>query len=622
MSLQVWLPLNGDLHNQGLSGLTVTNSGATVNDNGKIGKCYYFNGSGQYLQLSKSLTNLYAGDFSWAIWLKPTDATRGIIFSEYSSTGSSNVAFELLANRVIRVYWNGSPDWSPGIALTQDIWSHVAITRTGNTLKVYVNGKLKATKSNATLTNRTSSSYIRLGDDYRGGTSVSYMGYMNDARIYDHCLSPKEVEEIAKGLVLHYKLDDRFCESTTNLITTQDGVSNTCYNGAINKYNYGTNTDMYKTTGVFQGKFCTKIYMGTAGNAAYPYIYFDPFNAKGTEIQTISFYYYPTIQNTLIAYSYNGTYNFSYTANGNKASVTNASQITIPVNIGTWNYITITAQKYDTTNTSRGIGYVRIGSSSHTSTTTDYWLFADIQVENKDHATGYAGVGGSRISTTIYDSSGYQNNGTIIGNLACDNNSPRYSLATNFNGSNAAIKVNNNNWLSQGMEEITINLWVKASSWPASIKFFSCTESGGFNTESGSSGYWRFPVHVYTNAEKTTTAYKYDSKEIKISALSTTEWNMITCIYSATGTKTYINGQLHHTYNNTSYGIHFNTNARLFFGCEANTANPTTPYFNGSLSDIRIYNTVLTESQIRELYNTSALVDNTGNIYSRELVQV
>ena len=42
MSLQIWLPLNGDLHNQGLSNLTVTNNGATVNNSGKIGKCYYF----------------------------------------------------------------------------------------------------------------------------------------------------------------------------------------------------------------------------------------------------------------------------------------------------------------------------------------------------------------------------------------------------------------------------------------------------------------------------------------------------------------------------------------------------------------------------------------------------
>ena len=45
MSLQVWLPLNGTTENLGLSTVTVTNNGATVNTSGKIGSCYSFDGN-------------------------------------------------------------------------------------------------------------------------------------------------------------------------------------------------------------------------------------------------------------------------------------------------------------------------------------------------------------------------------------------------------------------------------------------------------------------------------------------------------------------------------------------------------------------------------------------------
>lgn len=45
MALRVWLPLNGTLENKGISNVTVTNNNVTIDNNGKIGKCYYFNGS-------------------------------------------------------------------------------------------------------------------------------------------------------------------------------------------------------------------------------------------------------------------------------------------------------------------------------------------------------------------------------------------------------------------------------------------------------------------------------------------------------------------------------------------------------------------------------------------------
>ena len=51
MSLIHWWPLNGNLKDYGLLNTTLTNLNSTaINNNGKIGKCYYFNGSNNALR--------------------------------------------------------------------------------------------------------------------------------------------------------------------------------------------------------------------------------------------------------------------------------------------------------------------------------------------------------------------------------------------------------------------------------------------------------------------------------------------------------------------------------------------------------------------------------------------
>ena len=73
MALQVWLPLNGNLNNQGVSNLSFTNNNLTFSDSGIIGKAGDFNGS----NYAESTTTFGEGITTWSIatWIKPSSTT-------------------------------------------------------------------------------------------------------------------------------------------------------------------------------------------------------------------------------------------------------------------------------------------------------------------------------------------------------------------------------------------------------------------------------------------------------------------------------------------------------------------------------------------------------------------
>ena len=70
MALRVWLPLNGTLENKGISEYTFSNNGATVDNNGKIGKCY------KHLNCSiTNLQNMQIYPMTIAFWMKSSDTS-------------------------------------------------------------------------------------------------------------------------------------------------------------------------------------------------------------------------------------------------------------------------------------------------------------------------------------------------------------------------------------------------------------------------------------------------------------------------------------------------------------------------------------------------------------------
>lgn len=581
MSLQVWLPMTKDLRQQGLSDVTVTNNGATFNSAGKLGGCYAPKG----LTLT-NLGNLKVYPMTIAFWCKTTNtgtpSWESIVLIDDTSNSQIHGVYVADAAR-LKYEYNPSVNAN---SVNPKEWHHYTFIINNGNSKVYVDGILNSSSSEVVTA------------DIIGRLRIGVAGtiQLNDFRIYDHALSPMEVKELSKGLVLHYPLSDEYIESTTNLVTTEDGLSNTCYNGATSKYGYGTNTDMYKTLGVFEGRKSTKVYMGTAGLSAYPYVYFDNFNASGTTIQTLSFDYYPTIQNTLIPYSYNGSYNFSYTTDKTSGSASNVSQITIPVEVGRWNHITVTAQKADTTNTSRGIGYIRIGSASHTSTTSNYWLFGNVQVEAKDHATGYAGVGGTRNSSIVYDNSGFCNNGTISGALTIASDTPKYKASTYM--PKATLITHPRPVFGGTDQEWTCAMWVKLD-----IVNQSGIAMNNFN-------YGNNIVHaanstplLYLNGG-TNDYYMYGSQ-----AVSTGVWTHVVFVFkNSDGTRNiYINGVLKNSYGPNRTSTPSGIQDVVTVG--TNLA--------GYISDYRVYATALSPTDVKSLYQNCATIDADGTIHGQ-----
>ena len=214
-------------------------------------------------------------------------------------------------------------------------------------------------------------------------------------------------------------------------------------------------------------------------------------------------------------------------------------------------------------------------------------------------------------SNIIYDSSGYSNNGIITGNLTTDSNSIRYGVTTVF-PSGGYIRVEKRPAACLPKEALTVNLWQYSTSWSNPI---SCTEGGGWNFEN-SSGI-RFPVYI------SGVGYKVAQSSITPASLNNA-WHMLTGTMDKDNIKIYIDGEEAGTVTTGSTnGIGY-ANNYLFISGEAsgNSVTPANSNYTGKLSDIRIYATALTPEQIKELYNTSMSIDNNGNIYARELVEL
>jgi len=198
----------------------ITNTGATgPRVPGEIGNAVKLSGDGEYVHLPSGIVS-GLHDFTVSAWVNPSASTAWSRLFDFG-TGTGDYMFLTLSagggplRFAITTSGNGNEQQlnAPG-NLPLNTWSNVAVTLSGTTGTLYINGQAVATNTSMTL------SPAALGtttNDWIGRSQFPADPYLSatvdDFNIYDHALSAADIATLASGQpgagnVADYKFDE------------------------------------------------------------------------------------------------------------------------------------------------------------------------------------------------------------------------------------------------------------------------------------------------------------------------------------------------------------------------------------------------------------------------------
>ena len=573
MSLQVWLPLNGNLNNQGLS--EVTSAGGTVNDAGILGKCYACSSS-SYIAINNPVTNKY--HFSFSFWMKIPTTLSSVgawntmfLFRALNKSGDSTETSEGISwtdYNNIKIYdeANHQNIWmAPGNQFNYDKWCHYTITHTGNdsstTIKVYTDGILRGTFNNSHRL------VLRSGDILLGsGINPSYGPiYFNDFRLYDHCLSAKEVKEISKGLICHYKLDNKGF-GNPNLLITQNPSE---FSRQGNIYT-STEVDSRTNDPLYLQYFTGSTYVST--------FYSQDVSVTPCDVKTTF-----TVPESItgVRVKFNGISNDIDLFSASQAPVTAGETYTFSCRVLSSKSEIVGGVQVENPKLEKGS--VATPWCPHTSDS----LYTSLGLD----------------STTEEDCSGLGNNGVIKNQsaISIEKDSPRYEVSTVFNGAPFIIGQNLNG--AKSTDALSLCAWINPSQ-VSEGNIISSYEGGGAGLHISSGNIY---FQIYSNG--------YTG--VSGGSVSANTWYYVVGTYDNSKLRIYINGKLKGEVAKTG-NITYHSGTPWSVAVNPSGTGDGGEHFYGKLSDVRIYSTALSASDVKELYGTSASVDKSGNMYAYE----
>lgn len=606
--LCLWLPFtDGVIKNQGLiNDEFITSIDPTFSNDGKLGKCLEQGQFDMSATMTSKILNNQALTICFWIYVNAEEGSKGsTIFGNINNNVEFNnrkfSIFQYPTCNDLHLSWMNdaakafmmTPIYKGVLPSYQ--WTHVTITYHNPTMTVYINGIKKYTYSG--VSNSSSFEYqtrIVWQNAYRK---------LNDFRIYNECLSPRQVKEISKGLVCHYLLGE---------VDGKIGGRNLIKNGKGNEKagffkNFPTVTDEY-------GEFTLKSKKTYATISLYDGFVYGcrdyPVGEKYTWSYDIMYtaWNFPTGSNRgefWMGQRYTNAPS-GETATGAWRGVTRHILPVVGQNgceLNKWYHVkqTVTIPQQASSNVGQQ-NYISFYNSNANVEASFTARLKNVKLEKSSTATPWTSApedDASFYDNIIYDTSGYENNGSVTDSTCptWSSDTPRYKGSYVFNGNNQYIKFQNP--ITSSSTDFTISCWVKFDDTTGTSTICTMRTAVGNGIALFKIGN---KIRFDDNAQFTFSDY----------TISANEWTHVVVTRSSSYKNLYINGVLKQTIN-TVGDMKLISNVGTI-GASSQSGDGISNYLNGQLSDFRIYATALSDFNILELYQSSASVDNNGNL--------
>ena len=566
----------------------------------------YFDGTGDYLSVATNAAfGFGTGDFTVEYWVYSTSWAAGPTVVDLR-TGTLQFSDNYTTGGAPGVYYNATQQLTSSITISVNTWAHVAFTRSGTTMKIWVNGSQGATG--------TKSDDLQTTGTLRIGTNVStvnyFTGYVSNVRIvkgtslYTSVFTPSTTSLTAiSGTSLLTCQSTTIIDNSTNTFTiTANGDTKP---SRINPFGYTTQNATSYTPSIHGGS----IYLdGTTDYCVAPSI--GTLSAFGTGDFTIEAWVYKAdsaVQRAIIDTRDNSSVGaLFYTTTNNKLNLFDgtstwvSSTNTVPIN--QWAHVAAVRASGTTKLYINGIQegsaadsrtYVTGSSGLHIGrqfgSTTNDWLgyISDIRIikgiaiYTSNFLPPTAPL--NNYSTSVPSSLllNFNNGGIVdqhgtnvveaVGNAQLSTSVKKYgSSSMYFDGTGDYLTIPTNFGFVFGQGDFTIECW-----------FYIVSGSAGalFDTRSGATGVT--PLLFFSSS---LLRYYVNGGDQILSAttLSTSTWYHVALVRNSGSSKMYLNGvQTGSTYADTN---NFTLTNTINIGRGNDNAN----VFNGYIDDLRI----------------------------------